>query len=68
MDTDKLYLALTEKELDDCIRPERKAEWQRLRSNNCVDSFTADARAVFPPSILGKAQTTERRRTTGKMS
>ena len=49
MDTDSLYLALAEKELEDCIRPEMKAEWQRLRSNDCVDSFTVDAVANFFP-------------------
>ena len=49
MDTDSLYLALAEKELEDCIRPEMRAEWQRLRSNDCIDSFTADAVAnLFP--------------------
>ena len=47
MDTDSLSFALTEKELEDCIRPEMKAEWQRLRSNDCGDSFTADAVAIF---------------------
>ena len=49
MDTDSLYLALAEKELEDCIRPEMRAEWQRLRSNDCVDNFTADAVANFFP-------------------
>ena len=49
MDTDSLYLALAEKELEDCIRPEMRAEWQRLRSNDCVDNFTADAVAYFFP-------------------
>ena len=29
MDTDSLYLALAQKELEDCIRPEMRAEWQR---------------------------------------
>ena len=52
MDTDSLYLALAEKELEDCIRPERRAEWQRLRSNDCVDNFTADAVGYFFPRIL----------------
>ena len=46
-DTDFLYLALAEKELEDCITPEMRAEWQRLRSNDCLDSFTADAAANF---------------------
>ena len=49
MDTDLLYLALAEKELEDCIRPEMRAEWQKLRSNDCVDNFTADAVAKFFP-------------------
>ena len=42
-DTDLLYPALAEKEPEDCIRPEMRAEWQRLRSNDCVANFTADA-------------------------
>ena len=49
MDTDSLYLALAEKELIDCIRPERKAEWEKLRSTDCDDSFTADASGNFFP-------------------
>ena len=48
-DTDSLYLALAEKELEDCIKPEMRAEWHKLRSNDCVDSFTADAVANFFP-------------------
>ena len=47
IDTDSLYLALVEKELEDCIKPEMRAEWQKLRSNDCVDTFTADAVAKF---------------------
>ena len=43
MDADSLYLALAEKELEDCIRPETRAEWQRLRTNDSADNFTADA-------------------------
>ena len=49
MDTDSLYLALAEKKLEDCMRPEMTAEWQRLRTNECVDIFTADAVASFFP-------------------
>ena len=49
MDTDSLSLALAEKEPEDCIRLEMRAEWQRFRSNDCVDSFTADAVANFFP-------------------
>ena len=50
MDTDSLYLALAGKELEDSIIPEMGAEWQRLlQSNDCVDSFTADAVGNFFP-------------------
>ena len=49
MDTDSLYLALAEKELEDCIGPEMRVEWQRLRSIDCVDNFTADDVAIFFP-------------------
>ena len=49
MDTDSLYLALAEKELEDCIKPEMRAEWHRLRSNHCASIFTAEAVAnLFP--------------------
>ena len=47
MDTDSLYLALDEKELEDCIRLEMRTERQRLRSKDCVDSFSADSVANF---------------------
>ena len=46
-DTDSLYLALAEKELEDCIKPKMRTEWQRLRANHCFDSFTADTVANF---------------------
>ena len=49
MDTDSLYLALAEKKLEDCIGPEMRAEWQMLRSKDCVHSFTAGAVATFSP-------------------
>ena len=49
MDTESLYLALAEKEMDDCMRPEMRADWQRLRANECVDSFIPDAVAIFLP-------------------
>ena len=49
MDRDSLYFAIAEKELDDCIKPEMRAEWQKLRSNDCVDSVSVDAVAIFSP-------------------
>ena len=49
MDTDSLYLALSGKELYDCIREESKAEWGLLRTENCKDYFTANATTNFFP-------------------
>ena len=43
MDTDSLYVSLAEEELEECISHKMTAEWQRLWSNECVDSFAADA-------------------------
>ena len=49
MDTDFLYLALSEKELYDCIREESKAEWELMRTEDCKDDFTANATTNFFP-------------------
>ena len=48
-DTDSLYLALSEKELYDCIREESKAEWEVMRTEDCKDDFTANATTNFVP-------------------
>ena len=62
MDTDSLYLALAEKELEDCIRPEMRTEWQRLRSNDWFDSFTAEAVAnLFPRTCCVKHKQHDKR-------
>ena len=62
MDTDSLDLALAEKELEDCIRPEMRSEWQRLPSNDSVDNFTADAVAnFFPRSFCVKQKQQDKR-------
>ena len=39
--TDFVHIALAEKNLENCNRPEMKAERQRLRSKGCIDSSTA---------------------------
>ena len=49
MDTDSLYLALAEDNLDDCILPEKKAQWTLSRRNYCRDDFIADADKIFFP-------------------
>ena len=65
MDTDSLYIALAEKELEDCIRPEMRAEWQRLRSNDYVNSFTAVAVANFFPRTCCVKPKQPNKRATG---
>ena len=48
-DTDSLYLALFEKELNDCIREESKTEWELMRTEGCNNDFTANATTKFFP-------------------
>ena len=52
MDTDSLYLALSEENLEDVILPEKRAEWEQLRSNDCTDNFTANATDNFSPELI----------------
>ena len=47
MDTDSLYLALSEVNLEDIILPEKRNEWEAIRSRYCTDSFTANATGNF---------------------
>ena len=35
MDTDSLYLALAEENLYDCIQPEKRDIWEKMRENDC---------------------------------
>ena len=52
MDTDSLYLALSEENLEDVIVPKKRAEWKQLRSKDCIDNFTANATdKFFSPEI-----------------
>ena len=47
--TDSMFLALAEKELENFIRCEKKTGWERLRSEDCTDSFTGNrVRDFFP--------------------
>ena len=54
MDTDSLYLALPEENLYDCIQPDRRAAWEKMRENECRDSFKADAESNFFPRTCCK--------------
>ena len=49
MDTDSLYLALAEEEVEDCVLPEKRDEWDQMRANDCNDEFRADALNNFFP-------------------
>ena len=49
MDNDSLYLALSEQNLEDIILPEKRNEWEAIRSRDCTDSFTANATSNFFP-------------------
>ena len=51
MDTNCMYRALVEKELEDCIRPEIKAEWGYIQSKHCIDSFIAEGVGNFFPRV-----------------
>ena len=55
MDTDTLYLALSEGNWEDAILPEKRAEWNQLRSKDCTDNFTANATGSCFPTTCCKA-------------
>ena len=48
-DTDSLYLALAEEDLDERILRCKRAEWSEKRSKDCRDNFRADAKNNFFP-------------------
>ena len=56
MDTDSLYFALSEENLEDNILPEKRNEWETIRSRGCTDSFTANATGNFFPRTCCTAQ------------
>ena len=49
MDTDSLYLALSEQKMEDVSLPEKRAEWNQLPSKDCTDDFTANVTDNFFP-------------------
>ena len=57
MVTDSLYLALAEKDLYDCLRKEKKQEWEMLCSQHCIESVNADAwRNFYPERVVLKTK------------
>ena len=65
MDTDSLYLALSEKELHDCIREESKVEWEIMGTEDCKDDFTANETTNFFPKTCCTAQKKQYKRDPG---
>ena len=49
MDTDFLYRAQSKKKLEDVILPEKRNQWDSMRSTTCPDIFTANAPDFFFP-------------------
>ena len=54
MDTNSLYLALSEKQLYDCFRDVSKFDWELMRTEDCKDDFTANATTNFFPRTCCK--------------
>ena len=65
MDTDSLYLALSEENLEAVILPKKRAEWDQLRSNDCTDDFTANATDNFFPRSCCNAHKKQDKRELG---
>ena len=60
-----LYLALSEENLDDSILPEKRNEWEAIRSRDCTDSFTANATGNFSPRTCCSAHKKHDKREPG---
>ena len=47
MDTDSLYMALSEEKFDKIIRPEMQSLWYWMRQSDCSDNFAANSSSNF---------------------
>ena len=65
MDTDSLYLALSEENLEDTTFPENRNVWEAIRSRDCTDRFTANATGNFFPRICCTAHKKHEKREPG---
>ena len=53
MDTDSLYLALSEENLEEVILPKKRGEWDQLRSKDFTEDFYCECyRQFFPKNLL----------------
>ena len=65
MDTNSLYLALFAENLENVILPEKRSEWDQLRSKDCNDNFTANATDIFFPRTCCNAHKKHDKREPG---
>ena len=54
MDTDSLYLALSEENLEAVNLPGKRDEWNAMRSGDCTHTFTVNATENFFPGMCCK--------------
>ena len=65
IDTDSLYLALSQDKWEDVILPEKRAEWDNIRSKDYTDNFTANATDNFFPRTCCNVHKKHDKRETG---
>ena len=65
MDTDSLYIAMSEKNIKDIIKPTMKEKWNQLRARDCRDDFQADNIANFFPRECCASHNRHDQRTPG---
>ena len=65
LDTDSLYLALSEHDKYDCIQPARKKEWNSLQKRDCTDEISAKSTTIFFPCFCCTKQKKQNRREPG---
>ena len=65
MDTDSLYLAVSEKEVEDMIRSEMKEHWNDLRAADCRSNFGANSPGNFFPRRCSEVHNKFDQRTPG---
>ena len=68
MDTDSLYLALSEENLEDVVLPEKRAQRDQLSSSDCRGSFPANATGNFFPRTCFNAHKKHDKREPGLLN
>ena len=65
MDTDSLFLALSEENIEDIIFPEKRNEREAIRLRYCTDRFTANSTGNFFPRTCCTAHMKQDKREPG---